>query len=327
MTKTQTRLYSVFRTAKVVLFQLYIPIRFKVIRPIIELTFLFHKKALFLSMFFLPHSYARSIGCFLSLSLLALPVSVIAAPAGDTLTPFKITYTSGEEGTGKSDIYIYKQNNKYYARNIAPFFYIGTKTDSIWVSELSQDKIQTCIELLNRAKNLPEECPETSSATKEYQITYADNTIKIRGDCDWEDLDFINFRSQIFYEKFAILEAKRLALIDSINKQLRGKWHFMPIKNMFSKGDMLLLRKTANAYYSCAWQMGESNTFSSNCNDVLNLSYSIRYLLNVDGDIYIEIQGGSTIEKNGSMKVRNFGATFTIESISSEELRLKYMWR
>ncbi|MCF8451360.1 MAG: hypothetical protein K9G49_15915 [Taibaiella sp.] len=270
---------------------------------------------------------SRHLGCLLSLLLLALPAFVIGSPANDTLTPFKITYTSGEEGYGKSEINIYKQNNKYYARNVAPYFFIGTKTDSIWVSELSQDKIQTCIELLNRAKNLPEECPETSSATKEYQITYGNNTIKIRGDCDWEDLDFINFRSQLFYEKFAILEAKRLALIDSLNKQLRGKWHFIPFKNMFNRGDILLLKKVADADYSCTWQMGESSTFSSTCNDVLNLSYSIRYLLNVDGDIYIEIQGGSTVEKNGSMKVRNFGATFTIEAISSEELKLKFLWR
>ncbi len=257
-----------------------------------------------------------------------LPKTVGAIPAGtDTLPHFRLVYSFGDEGTDKYEINIYKKGGKYYADNISPVFYVGSRSTGAWSAELNAGKIAACLTFLGRMRSQPEECPEVSTSIKDYLVTTGTETIHVRGDCDWDGMDFFDLRSALFTEKFADLDARRLALGDSLSRKLTGKWYFAPIKTKFKAGEYFTLSRAPGPGLSCTWQFGVNSSFKSSCNDVLNLEYSTRYVLNLDGNNYFEIQGGATTDANGNTTIRNFGAAFTIESVNESELKLKFLRR
>jgi len=243
------------------------------------------------------------------------------------LVPFRVTYITGEENPEKCEISVFQDHGKYYATNLSPAFYVGTKKVPAWTTELTPDKIKTCQKFLERARTFTEECPITSMVPKSYTIVAGKETISITGDCDWEDIDFLYLRGILFYENFAKLEQERAALRKDLHAQLSGTWYFTPLTTKPEKGDILVLSRTAGPGQTCIWQFSESNRFKSSCNDVVNLTYSVKYLLNMDGGQILEIQGGTTTDKDGNSHVRNYGATYSIESVSPGELRLRFMWR
>lgn len=246
---------------------------------------------------------------------------------GDTLTPFNIVLYSGDEAIEKFEIKVYKKDDKFYADNITPYFYFGKQTDSVWTVELDQFKVLKCNKFLSKAKSLPKECPERSTSIKDYTITFANDTIKIRGDCDWDSLDFFSLRQLLFKDKFEELELKKSNLINDLNKKIIGKWYFKPLKTDLKRDDYFVLTKTNDFNSECRWVFGKEHSFKSSCNKILDFTYSDKYEWQVDGDIYFKIQPGIITDKNGSMTVGNYDATFTLEALAENELKLKFLWR
>jgi len=246
---------------------------------------------------------------------------------GDTLTPFNIILYSGDEAIQKFEIKVYSKADKYFADNISPFFYFGKKTDSVWTVELDQFKVSQCNKFLRKAKSLPKECPERSSSIKDFTITFAKDTIKIRGDCDWDSLDFFSLRQLLFKDKFDELELKKSNLINGLNKKVIGKWYFKTLKTEPKRDDYFVLTKTNDFNSECSWEFGKENSFKSSCNKVFDFTYSDKYEWQVDGDIYFKIQPGIITDKNGSMTLGNYDATFILEALTENELKLKFLWR
>jgi hypothetical protein len=234
---------------------------------------------------------------------------------------------SGDEAIQKFEIRVYKKADKFYADNITPYFYYGMDTDSVWSVELDQSKISTCSKFLNKAKSLPKECPERSTSIKDYTVTFSKDTLKIKGDCEWDSLDFFSLRQLLFKDKFQALELKKSTLVNDLNKKLIGKWYFEPLKTAPKKDDYLILTKSNDFNSECSWEFGKEHTFKSSCNKIFDFTYSDKYAWQVDGDIYFKIHPGIITDKNGSMTVGNYDATFTLETITEKEIKLKFLWR
>jgi|GEM_PF-6748275 len=245
---------------------------------------------------------------------------------GYTLTPFNVVlYTCGEVNQ-RHELNIYTQDNKYYADNVSPYYYIGKRTDSVWTVELDQFRISTCNKFLDKIRSLPKECPVLSTCITRHIITSASDTIIIRGDCNSDSLDFFAFRQIIFQDKFNELELKKSNLIDNLNRSILGTWYYKPFKSSPKHGDYLVLTKANDFVSKCSWEFGTEHSFRSSCNEVLDFTYTEKYAWHTWKDIYLVIQGGIITYKDSSMAVGNDDATFTLEAITDHELRLKYLW-
>jgi hypothetical protein len=88
-----------------------------------------------------------------------------------------------------------------------------------------------------------------------------------------------------------------------------------------------VLTKTNDFISECYWEFGKENSFKSFCNKIIDFTYSDKYELQVDGDIYFNILGGIITAKNGNMTVGNYGATFKLVALTENELKLKFLWR
>jgi hypothetical protein len=248
-------------------------------------------------------------------------------PVGDTLTPFNIVVYSGDEAIEKFEINVYKKADKFYADNITPYYYYGKQTDSIWTIELDQFKISTCNKFLNKAKSLPKECPEFSSSIKDYTIALINDTIKIKGDCNWDSLDFFSLRQLLFKDKFQELESKKTNLINDLNNKIIGKWYFKPLSLPPNRGEYFILTRNNDLNSECYWEFGNEYLFKSSFNKYFGFKYSDKYKWQVDGDVYLTIQPGIITDKDGSMTVGNDGATFILDKLMTNEIRLKFLWR
>lgn len=248
-------------------------------------------------------------------------------PLPDTLTPFRVVYMAGDDASERAEIVVFKKGDRYVAENAAPQFYIGKNKVDKWRTELNAAQIAACIQFQKKAGTLPAECPEVSLATKTYQITANNKTTTIQGDCDWEGIDFFDLRSALFSEYYAQLDARRRAFTDSLSSLLNGKWYFAAPLGKPEPGSRITLQKKRDKTNSCFWEMGKNSSFKSTCNEYINLSYSIRYALNTEGNIFFEIQGGTTTDAEGNTSIRNFGATYVIESVDEQELKLKFLRR
>ena len=244
----------------------------------------------------------------------------------DTLTPFNIVLYSGDEVVQKFELNFYKKFGKYYADNITPYFYSGKNSDSVWTTELDKSKLAACNKFLSRAKLLPKKCPEISSSVSYYTISYAKDTLRISGDCDWDSLDFFALRQQLFKERFLELESKRARLINALSKKVTGKWYFRDVKLKYKRGDSIILTKVSTPHSNCSWEFGAEHSFKTNCNKSFNLAYSKEYEWHVDGDIYLQVQAGYIIKKNGIIQGKNNDITFTLDEVTDTELRLKFLW-
>lgn len=248
-------------------------------------------------------------------------------PIGDKEPWFNIVLYSGDEAIEKFEIKVYKMADRYFAENITPYFYYGKQTESIWTVELDQFNISNCNKFLNKAKSLPKECPQLSTSIKDYTITIEQDTLKIRGECEWDSLDFFTLRQLLFKDKFAELELKKSNLIIDLNRKLIGKWYFKPLNAELKRDDYFILTKTNDFNSECSWEFGKEYSFKSSCNNIFDFSYSNKYEWQVDGDIYFKIEPGIITDKNGIMTVGNYDATFTLEKLMDNELKLKFLWR
>lgn len=244
----------------------------------------------------------------------------------DTLTPFTVNFNLGDYEIIKYEIKVYKLGDDFFADNIAPFYYYGTKTDSVWTVKLTKEKKKLCENFIKKAKSLPNECPQMSSAFENYMIVLPYDTIEINGECDWDKLDFYNLSNTLFSEKFRELSKKRKQLEKELNSKIYGKWNVLNLHSEQKRGNILILSRVNNS--KCNWEFGHNFLFRSYCNDIFDMSKSEDYLWNIDqGEIYLIIQAGFNKEKNGDISVANYGAEFIVENIDKNYIQLKFLGR
>ncbi len=236
----------------------------------------------------------------------------------DVLIPFFLNYSSGGVVPMSREINIYKLNSKCFASYLEPQFFIAGKGDSVWTAELDSIKILSCINFINTAKKVPNECEQIREYTR-YQIAFEKDTIEIFGDCQWDGLDFYNLTGILFKERFSELERDRKHLVDSLSNQLKGNWYCAPLKNEHKEGDVLILARTKNADSDCLWEFGNDGLFKSNCNNTLDLSHSHEFLLNVESEFILRIG-------NGDMNKGVSDAIFTLNTVNDRELKLTFEW-
>jgi hypothetical protein len=116
----------------------------------------------------------------------------------DKLIPFDAVLISGDIVIRKYEINIYEKQDTFYADNISPGSYFNREEDSIWTIMLDESKILYSRKFLDKAKTLPAECPQVSSSIKDLTITFGKETLKIKGDCKWDSLDFFKWREILF---------------------------------------------------------------------------------------------------------------------------------
>lgn len=274
------------------------------------------------SILFLPTLF------FLFIAPKSLDIKTYSTNTTDSLVPFHLILYSGDEYVEQYEMNIYKKSNKYYADNISPSFYVGKKSDSVWTVELDSNKIVTCIKFINKAKLLPKECESVSTSIKDYTIAFAYDTIKIRGDCDWDGLDFFKFRKILFQDKFSDLELRRKTNIENLNAQLTGRWYFKPLTTSLKRDDYFTLTRIHNSPSDCYWEFRDTDSFKNSCNTMLDFTYSNLYKWKIDGgDILLIIEGGFITDKKGNISVANYGSTFILDTLNDKKLKLKFLWK
>jgi hypothetical protein len=245
----------------------------------------------------------------------------------DTLTTFHLIHYSGDEAVKRYEMRIFKQSNKYYAEYISPLFYVGTRIDTGWKVELGNEKIQECIKFLSIAKNLPHECEEISSSVEDYEIMFTNDTLKIKGDCNWTGLDFFGLTQILFKDRLLELEMARKRAINSLNTKIAGKWYFSPLSKRPKMDDYIILTRANSFQSNCFWEFGDNNNFKSSCNEFLDLTHSVKYEWHLEEHFYLVIQGGVVTDKYGTTTVTNYGAIFILDSLGDNKLLLKFLWK
>lgn len=253
--------------------------------------------------------------------------NLVRKSLSDSLSPFDVIVYHGDEAVEKLEINVYIRDNKFYADNVFPTYSINGSKSIVWTVELDNYKILNCIKFIQKAKALPKECPNNSTSITEYIISFSNDTVKINGNCQWDTLDFFQLRKILFKENYAEEAQKKVNQINNLNKKLFGKWYYKPLTSEPKRGEYLILTKTNEFNSECFWEFGNEYLFKSSCNKFLDLTYSDKYEWQVDEDIYFKIQPGIIKDINGSMTVGNYDATFILDTLTDNELKLKFLWR
>ncbi len=246
----------------------------------------------------------------------------------DSLTPFDVILYQGDEAIEKSEINVYQKDNKLYADNVfSGHFSDGHLT--VWTTELDEDKITTCIKFVEKAKTLPGECPNNSTSVTQYIISFPKDTIRIRGNCQWDTLDFYKLRDILFRKNYAEEAQKKTDRIHDLSKKLMGRWYFTSLKSEPKQDDPFILTRANDNNQACFWEFGNDSSFKSSSTDkYMNLSYSKKYQWNIDGETYLKIEAGYTKNKDGNLTIENYDATFKLDTIiDDQQVRLKFLWR
>jgi hypothetical protein len=245
----------------------------------------------------------------------------------EQLPNFRIIHHEGCEAIGTWIIEINSIQGKFYAYNKYPLLYYGNNTDSIWITELDSAKIQLCRNFLIKASSLPNNCPNLSTSMIEDSIILPDRRLSIKGHCDWDSLSFFRFQERLFKDDFNKLQNKRDSLTKRIKECLHGCWYFKPLKTI-KRDDIICLNKVDSlSDKKYCWFFGNDSIFKSKYNVTLDFSYSSDYKLNVDNkEIFLEINAGF-LSNDKVMTVENDGATFILDSISQNTIKLRYLWR
>lgn len=248
-------------------------------------------------------------------------------PIDKELPQFKLTFISGCNAITKSQINVYIKDNKYFADHISPTYFDGQKIDSLWTIELNKDQINACIKFLDKAKSLPSKCDRFSSVENHHIIIIDKDTVNINGDCNWENLDFNFLDKQLFHTKHLEIEQKKKSFINNLDKNLYGKWYLQPLRNGIKRDDVVTFSKSkvTNNYL----EFGYNNLIKGNCKELLSISNLKRYKTEIsDGwnETVVTIDWGKVTYKRDYNTWYEFGATFTLKSITSDELKLNFLW-
>jgi hypothetical protein len=108
----------------------------------------------------------------------------------DTLKPFQVVFSTGDEVVVKYKITVYYKGSNLYASRTA-------RGDSIGETKLNYKQASACFNFLKKAKSLPNHCQNFSTSIKAYIIVLGNKTIKINGNCDWDGFDYFYLESQL----------------------------------------------------------------------------------------------------------------------------------
>jgi hypothetical protein len=249
------------------------------------------------------------------------------APIDKELPQFRLTFISGCNAITNSKINVYIKENKYFADHISPTYFDGEKIDSLWTVELNQDQIDACIKFLNKAKSLPNKCDQFGSSENLHIIVIENDTIEINGDCNWENLDFHFLDRKLFVEKHLAIEERKKSFIDKLDKELSGKWYLQTLINDLHRSDLISFSKSKVTNNFIVF--GDQNSLSGNCKDLLKMKDLKRYKTELsDGwnETVFTLEWGKVTLVKEYNTWYEFGATFTLESLHDDELKLKFQW-
>lgn len=245
-----------------------------------------------------------------------------------TFNNLLIKYETGDESRELYQIKVIRVGNSYQAEKTLPFYYIGTKYDSIWKTTLNNQQLKKVKKFIEISKSLPSSCPIESLSIDNYLIKVDDTEYKIEGHCNWKNLDYSSLEKILFNKQFDELQIKRDALEDSLNNSLNGLWVVSDLEGL-KKNDTIILRKTPNSQIGkVVWHFSNNYIFHSSKNEVFDLTHSINYqLLITSGHIVLKIGPGVITNAKGYSTVSNYGANFEIINFNTEEIKLKFRWR
>ena len=229
----------------------------------------------------------------------------------------------------KASMSIINKEGNYYASKLEPNYYYGTNTDSIWTLKLDSSQIHTIYRFIEKAKELENnKCSIRPSSRNLYKVTINNQTsIIIKGNCEWNGLDYKAIEKKIFKEKFDELDLKRNLLKDSIRNTIEGKWIVSGLKKDPKRHDIVILDKLNDSNKladKTIWSFKDSIDFKSHTNDIINLKYSMEYWLSVsNGYVSLTIRPGY-INNNGKVTQKNKGLHFRIKKRETGKIVLEY---
>ncbi|MBL4656515.1 MAG: hypothetical protein JKX73_00835 [Flavobacteriales bacterium] len=234
---------------------------------------------------------------------------------------------TGDESHFEKRMDFERRSNGIYGQLIHPDYNVGGEKFPTKEKMLDQNDVEILASFLRKAIAFPDTCEEKywSSSIKNYTIIIDNDTIKIRKFCDWGESSYSKIEHQVFKDYFKSLKQKRLELEHSLSDKISGKWFPASMKKKLKRGEVLNLTRneTKAANKDCVWEFGDSNSFHNRCPDLLNIVYSKEYEWDVDeGSIYLVIKAGYI---NG-YELKNYSATFKAISITSDEVKLSFLW-
>lgn len=246
------------------------------------------------------------------------------------LPAFNLTFISGCNAITTSKINVYFRDDKYFADHTSPTYFNGQQIDSLWTVELNVEQINACIKFLDKAKSLPKKCDRFSSVENRYIIAIGKDTLDINGDCNWDNLDFSFLDKQLFAVNHLDIENKKNAFIADLNKKLIGKWYLQPLKEKLKRDDKITFSR--NKISDCCWEFGDTNSLKGNCNKMLDIKDLKRFKTEISdrwNETVISIYWGKQIYQGKEQDyaiMYDKNATFTLGTISNDELKLNFLW-
>lgn len=249
------------------------------------------------------------------------------APINNELPQFSVEYIYGCNVITKSQINVYIKENKYFAEHSSPTYFDGQKVVSLGTIKLNADLIESCFKFLNKAKSLPKKCERFSSSENHHIIIIGNDTIDIDGDCNWENLDFQFLDQNLFGEKHLEIVKKKDSFLIDLHKKLSGTWYMEPLKNKLKRDDIITFSKSNVTKNFIVF--GEKNSLKGNCKTLLKMKNLKRYSTKIsDGwnETVLNLSWGKVTLVNDYTKWYESEATFTLESITKDELKVKFLW-
>jgi hypothetical protein len=216
----------------------------------------------------------------------------------------QIDFVSGDEVMILHRMSISKDNTTIKATKEKPYYYYGSKTDSVWTADIGKYELKLINEFITKAENQNDSCSSLSTSIDRYKINIRNKEqINIIGNCDWNGIDYASLEKKIFEHKFFELEKKREFVADSIVQSLEGIWNVSGWKDGVLKNKEVILARTTDIAPKIEGQYRW--TFDKTKSSELKM--------NLDVD-----EGSSLIEIRGS--------TYDIISIEPNRIKLKYLW-
>ncbi len=226
--------------------------------------------------------------------------------AHEELQVFKgieIDFTTGDEVIKRYSLRIFKEGETIKANKTSPLYYFGSGTDSIWTTEIGNSELQIINQFLNKAKTV-DSCSSLSTSIDHYIIKVGgEQQIEIKGNCDWQNLDYKSLEFILFQKQFAELDEKRKAVADSIVNSLNGSWDVNGWRNgALENRNVILTKNNSSEPAKEGFQRW-----------IFKKSKGTELIKSLDID-----EGSTLIEIRGS--------TYRIKSIGAEIIELEYLW-
>lgn len=252
--------------------------------------------------------------------------SKITSERENHLPSYKAILRSGDYEVETYEIHIYKNGSKYYADNVSPLYFYGKRTDGIWHVELNNKQLGLCETFLKEAKSKHPKCPdeELASGVWELFVIVGTDTRIVTDPCEWKGPNFHSLQKTIFAAKLIEFENKKAEAVNELNRKLKGKWCFDPLKEEPKQDEYIVLTKANNNNCECYIQFEENYICKSSSKKGLNLSSAVEYKLFLNKSILIRVEHAILPDKDGIYHLIGDEARFRLDSISDKVLTVQY---